>query len=163
MMDDDDLPSLAPAQDDWKPAVRSFTGLLTVLHRLLNAEFHRRMDAVGFADVRHGSGKVFEHLGSEGSTIASMARRAGVSAQALVQVVDELQDKGYVERVPSPGDRRAKLVRLTGRGVRLTATATTILEQMETEYRRALGTDRFSELRTLLEELHDETVSTGDS
>ncbi len=145
----------ARTRDGWKPAVRSLSGLLTIIQRAANAEFHRRMDAAGYADIRPGAGSVFEHLGPNGTTIAAMAKRAGITPQALVQVVDELERKGYVKREPSPTDRRAKLVRKTARGNRMTADAARILQEMEAAYAEAMGAKQFAAMRASLEQLSD--------
>ena len=96
----------------------------------------------GYPDIRPGAGKVFEHIGPEGSTIATMAHRAGVTSQAMVQIVDYLERRKYVRRVPDPSDRRAKLIQITERGQNVTTTAARILNDMETEFRDAIGDAR---------------------
>jgi Transcriptional regulators len=47
--------------------------------------------------------------------------RAGITKQAISQLVRELEARGYVEQVPDSTDTRAKIVRLTNRGVALHA------------------------------------------
>ena len=50
-------------------------------------------------------------------TQIELARLADLDKTTMVVTLDELEDAGYAERVPSPADRRARLVRVTGRGV----------------------------------------------
>ena len=51
-----------------------------------------------------------------GTRLTELARRAGVTKQAMMVVVDELEVRGFVRRTPDPDDGRAKVVRLTARG-----------------------------------------------
>src|SRR5437667_11662316 len=58
-----------------------------------------------------------------GTRLTELARRAGVSKQAMMQMIDDLQTMGCVRRTPDPGDSRAKAVRLTPKGLRQRARA----------------------------------------
>ncbi len=139
--------------DDWEESRRSTGGLLVVMLRMLTTEFHRRLDAAGHDDLRPGSGNVFEHIGSKGSSVASMAQRAGISAQAMVQVVDYLESKSYVSRGVDPADRRIKVVRLTERGIAANRAARQSLEDIEAEWSRSLGEDRYRAFKVTLRDL----------
>ena len=59
---------------------------------------------------------VFAQISPEGSRLTELARGANMSPQAMGELVDELEELGYVERRPDPTDRRAKLIVLTPRG-----------------------------------------------
>ncbi len=136
--------------DAWSPDQRSLAAVLAVTSRILVAEFHRRMDTAGYHHVRQGSGNVFEHLEPGGSTIAAMSQRAGTTPQAMVELVDYLEGRGYVRRVPDPSDRRAKLVVLTeaGRAARDFGRAT--LAAIQTEWGALVGAGRLdAAVRTL--------------
>ncbi len=141
--------------DGWTVRRRSLGAQLLVAQRHFADAFHARMDAAGFADVRPGAGNLLEHLGPAGSTVAAMAQRAGITPQAMVQVVDDLEAKGYVGRIASPTDRRAKLVRLTARGKRMIDKAAGILGELEAGLATRLGSKRFTELRKMLDEIAD--------
>ena len=139
-------------RDGWTERRRTLGGLLTVASRAVGQELHRRLEAAGYADLRPGSGNVFEHVGPEGSTVAAMAQRAGITPQGMVQVVDYLAAHGYVERAPDPTDRRAKLVRLTKRGHAADRLARATLLEIETEWGALLGEGSLLQLRTTLED-----------
>jgi DNA-binding MarR family transcriptional regulator len=47
------------------------------------------------------------------------AARLGIDRTTMVALVDELEAKGLVRREVAPGDRRKRLVRLTGEGERV--------------------------------------------
>ena len=74
---------------------------------------------------------------------------------ARVPTLCVLERHGYVERVPDPGDRRAKLVRATARGRELYAVAREVVAEIEDEWTARLGERKMRRLRGLLEELND--------
>ena len=65
-----------------------------------------------------------------------IASRAGLTHQSVGEVVSELEQRGYVERVADPADRRARLVRLTPDGRRLVRAAVTAIDSIEREWTR---------------------------
>ena len=50
-----------------------------------------------------------------------LAHRVGVTPRAITGLVDGLEARGYVERIPDPADRRAASVTLTPAGVEICA------------------------------------------
>lgn len=53
--------------------------------------------------------------------VADLARLDKITHQSVTASVDALAGRGLVSRVPDPGDRRRKLVSITGEGLRLLA------------------------------------------
>ena len=70
----------------------------------------------GPASPKPSHSAVFAQIGPEGSRLTELARGANMSPQAMGELVDELEELGYVVRRPDPRDRRAKLITLTHRG-----------------------------------------------
>jgi DNA-binding MarR family transcriptional regulator len=59
-----------------------------------------------------------EHLQAAGSmTLGRLGERLSMSPGAVTALVDRLERKGYVERIPNPKDRRSALVRETQAGL----------------------------------------------
>jgi DNA-binding MarR family transcriptional regulator len=52
-------------------------------------------------------------------TQAALAQAIGADKTRIIGVLDELQDRGLIERRPDPADRRAHLLSLTPPGLRL--------------------------------------------
>lgn len=52
----------------------------------------------------------------EGLKMSEISRMLRVSNGNITGIVDKLTDEGLARRVPLPGDRRAQLVQLTGKG-----------------------------------------------
>jgi DNA-binding MarR family transcriptional regulator len=71
------------------------------------------------------------------------------------ELVAHLERHGYVERVPDPSDRRAKLVRATAHGREVYAIAREALADIEREWTAHLGPAKMRRLRELLAELND--------
>lgn len=114
---------------------------------------HRRLEAEGFAGIRNRHGSVFRFIDADGSRLTVLAERSGLTKQAIGELVDELERLGYVERAADPGDRRAKVIRLTDRGVQGQAAAARILADVEQRWARHLGRDQVAQLRRTVEEI----------
>jgi DNA-binding MarR family transcriptional regulator len=59
---------------------------------------------------------VFQFLDDARTHVGTLARRAQMTKQSMAELVAHLERHGFVERIPDPADRRAKLVRVTGKG-----------------------------------------------
>jgi DNA-binding MarR family transcriptional regulator len=51
-------------------------------------------------------------------TQAALAGAIGADKTRIIPILDELQERGLIEREPDPGDRRVRLLRLTPAGQR---------------------------------------------
>lgn len=89
---------------------------------------------------------VFPHLALEGSRITVLAEKMQISKQAVAQVVEDLEQMGFVRRVPDPSDGRAKLVQFTKSGRNSMLQGLDLLSSMEQELADIVGTKRISEL-----------------
>ena len=99
---------------------------------------------------------VFAQISLEGSRLTTLARGAGMSPQAMGELVDELVELGYVVRRPDPADGRAKLIVPTERGRDAIAAGRTSIEGLEERVTEILGERGHRELRRLLTRLLEE-------
>jgi DNA-binding MarR family transcriptional regulator len=128
--------------------------LLLEAHRALGSELVAMLVERGYPDARPGHAAVFMHIDRRsGTRLTELARRARMTKQGMMLVVDDLEERGYVRRVPDPEDARAKVVRLTARGRRYVAEARRTVAAIEAGVRRELGDRRYEVLRGALEEL----------
>jgi DNA-binding MarR family transcriptional regulator len=97
---------------------------------------------------------VFAYLDDGGTRVSVLAERAQATKQSMAELVAHLERHGYVERIPDPADRRAKLVRATTKGSELYAIAREYVAETEAEWTRRLGRARMKQLRELLEDLN---------
>jgi DNA-binding MarR family transcriptional regulator len=111
------------------------------------------LEAAGFGTVRPAHFTVFQHLPPEGIRLTALADAALLTKQSMGYLVDDLEALGYVERVPDPTDRRAKLVRLTARGWAVDRTVREVIEKIEADWAARLGEADYAELARLLRAL----------
>ncbi|MGH2982990.1 MAG: MarR family winged helix-turn-helix transcriptional regulator [Solirubrobacterales bacterium] len=140
-------------RDDWQihGDERSLPALLGEVKELAIDELHGRLGDEGYPDIRPGHGCVFRFIEPGGSRLTQIATRAGMTKQAVGEVVADLERLGYVERVPDPNDRRAKIIRLSERGWDAERVALGILADIERRWAREVGEQRVAELRETIE------------
>jgi DNA-binding MarR family transcriptional regulator len=117
-------------------------------------ELHRHFAENGHPEIRPPHGNVFPFLDDDGTRVSVLAERAQVTKQSMAELVAHLERHGYVERIPDPSDRRAKLVRATARGNELYVLARDFVAATEAEWAKKLGKAKLAQLRELLEELN---------
>jgi len=96
---------------------------------------------------------VFAQIDLTGSRLTQLAARANMTPQAMGELVDELEELGYVVRRPDPSDRRAKLIVLTERGHQCVTAGRETIEVIEERLTEILGTEGRRRLRALLTKL----------
>jgi DNA-binding MarR family transcriptional regulator len=137
------------ATDDPLPRAE-LTFLLGMSFQLVLSEFVSQLDERGYADLRPMHGLVFQALGRQGATSTELAERLGVTKQAVGQIVDDLESRGYLERTSHPAGGRRRLVVLTDKAVQHLAIAGAVLHGLETQIATAIGDTHLDELRTRL-------------
>jgi DNA-binding MarR family transcriptional regulator len=129
--------------------------LLREPFRIGSERLHQRLAERGHPDVRPPHGNVFQYLDDAGTRVSDLAQRAQITKQSMAELVAHLERHGYVERVPDPTDRRAKLVRATRRGSEVYAIAREFVRELEAQWTERLGEAKMRRLRVLLRELND--------
>lgn len=129
------------------------TFVLGMAFQLVVAEFVRRLDAEGYADLRPAHGAVFQALRGRGATSTELAERLGVTKQAAGQMVADLEQRGYLRRVDHPDGGRRRLVVLTGKADDHMAVAGQVLHKLESELSARLGEENLLQLRAGLSQL----------
>jgi DNA-binding MarR family transcriptional regulator len=128
--------------------------LLLEASRVMGAEVVAGLEERGFPDARPGHAALFMHIDRRwGTRLTDLARRARMSKQGMMLLVDDLENRGYVRRVADADDSRAKVVRLTARGRRFVAEARRAVAAVEARARRELGERRYEALRDSLDYL----------
>ncbi len=128
--------------------------LLLEGHRALASELVALLEERGYPDIRAGHAAVFLHIDRRaGTRLTELARRARMTKQGMMLLVDDLEGHGYVRRVADPEDGRAKVVKLTAHGRRCAAESRRAAQALETQTRRLLGDRRYDTLREALEEV----------
>lgn len=128
--------------------------LIGPLLRVPAQAIHRRiiteLNAAGFEELRVPHMAVLQFPGPDGVRPGVLAERAGMSKQAMNQLLRSLEGLGYLTRSDAPDEGRARLIRLTKRGRAAYAKIHEILRDVEREWSAELGATDFRRLKELL-------------
>lgn len=130
-------------------------------HRDFQVRSAKKLAAHGYGDLNLAHLTVISHLDTQGTRIVTLAERASMTKQSMGQLVQELEEKGYVEREPDPTDRRAALIKFTDSGMRFLADIQPLKQEIEAEYTALLGADGLETLRKLLTLIVDHASEDG--
>ncbi|MCC7448578.1 MAG: winged helix-turn-helix transcriptional regulator [Anaerolineae bacterium] len=124
-------------------------------HRAFNDLAIQKLRAYGHEGLGIPHTGLLANLDLDGTHITVLAERTGITKQAVGQLVADLEQKGYVERVTDPADRRASLIKFTSAGWQFLLDAHQVKREIEAEYTAVLGEERMAQLRTALTMLLD--------
>jgi DNA-binding MarR family transcriptional regulator len=96
---------------------------------------------------------VFAQIDPSGSRLTELAHRANITPQAMGELIDELEDLGYLTRQPDPTDRRAKLIMLTDEGLAAVEAGRQTIVGLEKRITEILGAEGHKVLREMLTKL----------
>ena len=125
----------------------NFAPALAAASRALVAAMMAEVAKCGFNDVTPAFSSLMPLLDATGARPTALAQRAGITKQAISHLVRELESRGYVEQAPDPTDTRAKIVRLTKRGVALHAASAQVRHELRAVAVAKLGKSRVARLR----------------
>lgn len=108
----------------------------------------------GHPDFRPKYGAVLANIDADGTRLSTLADRAAMSRPSMVELIDELESKGYVRREPDPDDRRAKLIVPTKTGMDTISIAAEVINDLEQHFRELLGEQQYQVVRRALGQLH---------
>jgi DNA-binding MarR family transcriptional regulator len=131
--------------------------LLFVATRALEQRAQEAVVAAGVTDITLAQARVAARIGPMGTRVSDLADQARITKQSAGFLVEQLETHGYVERVPDPTDRRARLVRLTPRADKVVAVANAAVEQALTEWADHVGVDRLHQMHETLLALREIT------
>lgn len=91
----------------------------------------------------------------EPTSSAELARRAGVSAQSMNEMIAVLEAKGLIRRHEAPENRRILRIRPTPRGTALLERCERLVDQAEADLLAPLAPEQVEALRALLRQMLD--------
>jgi DNA-binding MarR family transcriptional regulator len=127
--------------------------LLFIAHRALEKRAYNAVAASGAGDITLAQARIASRIGPEGTRLSELAEQARVTKQSAGFLVDQLEAAGYVERVPDPSDRRARLIRLTRRARSVVEVADAEVGRAVQEWRDRVGAERLSQVVETLRDL----------
>ncbi len=124
--------------------------LLRVPAKAIHRRLIKELNAAGFRELRVPHMAVLQFPGPDGVRPGTLAERAGMSKQAMNQLLGSLEDLGYIVRSDVPDEGRARIIHFTARGRAAYAKIHEILRDIEREWAAELGPRRFAQLKELL-------------
>ncbi len=128
--------------------------LIGALLRVPAQAIHRRiikeLNAAGFDELNMPHIAVLQFPGPDGVRPSTLAERAGVSKQAMNQLLRSLEGLDYIVRSDAPDEGRARIIRFTKRGRAAYSKVHDILRDIEREWSAELGPKDFAQLKELL-------------
>lgn len=101
-------------------------------------------------DLPLNQARVFQRINPEGSRLSELAQAAQLSKQTVGSIIDQLEDAGYVRRIPDRTDARGRLVSITAKGRKLVELSIPVIRQIEATWEAELGRTRMRQLRQTL-------------
>ena len=140
---------MADTADD--PPIFNFFNEIGIIDQLAQTLLERalpdKLKMSHFGVLNH-----FARLGGEQGP-AELARAFQVTKGAMTNTVQRLRDRGQMEVNPDPGDGRAKLVRITDKGLRVRAKAIKAISPELAELETQFGSGKFQKALPFLREL----------
>ncbi|MCA2244978.1 MarR family transcriptional regulator [Mycobacterium sp. WUMAC-067] len=123
--------------------------LLAQLGAYVSSDFQRRLSSIG-ADPRTYA-VLLALASADGQSQRQLSERLGIHRNAMVVVIDQLEQRGLAKRLPRPEDRRAVAVTLTAKARRLLPALHEQGRDLENEIAAPLSAKERATLRRLLQ------------
>ena len=146
---------MAPSTPAPLPEDRLAIGQLLVrlLHQFRAELFDEPGREEQFPGLRFAHLQIWGNVGVDGMRLTELADRANLSLAACSELVNELQDLGYLERSRDPTDGRAKLIFPTRQGRQLLDEAGRAVARIEEHWRARCQPDAFDNACSALDQL----------
>ena|SRR5437764_11724278 len=138
------------------------SGYGLLIFRLARASAWRLGRSLARSGLRWAEFAVLHHLDAQGPIAQrDLALALRIQPSNLVALLDQLADRGLLERAPDPADRRRHRVELTAAGGRAVRRAREATRRAEAELLGPLSAEERREFRTLLVRLTAHTCDRG--
>ena len=132
---------------------RSFGFLVHDVARLFGRRFNQR--ALLFLGLTRAQCKVLGYLArNEGINQAGLADLLEIKPMTLVRQIDRMEEDGWIERQPQPGDRRARRLVLTHKARPILARILDLSNEIRGESFAGFSKDEGKQLLELLRRVH---------
>lgn len=132
-------------------------GMLTTLlgyhlRRAQVAVFQHFAETMGAADITPGQFGVLTVIaGNSGLSQTQLGNALGIDRSTVVAVIDRLEDRGLVLRMPAPNDRRSHALQLSEEGASLLKRLEEMVRAHERHISRELSAEDQRQLLRLLD------------
>ncbi len=121
--------------------------MLFRMTRMMTDETVARMQARGVTGMMPAYPRLLGNLDTEGTRLGALARKMGVTRQAVAQLAVEVEKAGFVDRRPDPEDGRGVIIGFTPKGRQALAVAIETIAEVEADFARVIGPEAFQRLK----------------
>jgi DNA-binding MarR family transcriptional regulator len=142
-----------PGADNGRFVDQYLAALLAQASHLISSEFHEVVRAHGFSVSEW---RVLASLADGDATpIGHLAEVAVLKQPTLTRLLDRMEEKRQVERLPHDSDRRITLVRITPAGSKTVSELIALAKAHEERVLEPFGLKRAEDLKTTLRRIID--------
>lgn len=116
----------------------------------MDESLQNHLRAEDFADLSRTQSMILTSIADGVTRPAELARRLGVSRQAVQQILADLAQRGLVDLLPDPADARAKIVTYHARGREARKATFRALGRINRILEERIGRGALDELRRVL-------------
>ncbi|MEH6343579.1 MAG: MarR family transcriptional regulator [Bermanella sp.] len=127
--------------------------ILLKLERQFTQQVLSQLADQGITEITLRHFVVIPFVTHEGIRSVEIAKKAGVTKQAVGKLVEELEEFGYLEVKPDPNDGRASLIFLSDKGEHFLRTAIESTKSLEGQWQKLIGVERFNNMKQALADL----------
>jgi len=139
-------------------AVPFLPQLISQAFDLILDELHHHLVETGHGDLRPTHClNVFRFMDCDGTRPTTLARRAGMTPQAMSELVGYLEQRDYVRRVPHPSDGRGRVVVYADRGTHAAEITAIYFADLEARWGALIGPDRLQDVTSALAQILNAT------
>jgi DNA-binding MarR family transcriptional regulator len=131
---------------------RSLGRLSWRLKRHIDRSIEPVLQSEGYEDFKLSSLAVMANLEENGITNNELAKKAGVSKQAMSKVIDDLEKHHYVYTKRHESDARSSIIFLDERGKALFVVLNSAMNRVRQRFEAAIGQER---MNTMIDSLYD--------
>lgn len=121
--------------------------------RFMADEATARLAERGHPGVRPAHDFALRAVEAGAVSVSEVGRRTSVTKQAAAKTVAFLEESGYVDRGPDPGDRRRARLMVTERGYSLMSEGEAVFDELRSRWESLVGRDRVADVQDALQQL----------
>lgn len=130
---------------------KGLSRLLLLARRNFVMEIARLIQESGQTLVPDSCLMLLPHIDIGGTRSTDIARRAGMTKQAVTQVIQQMERAGLVQRNSDPADARAILISFTSAGIDYLRDLHAVIDRVECDLSKRLGQKPMKQLRSTLD------------
>jgi DNA-binding MarR family transcriptional regulator len=130
----------------YKVRERSMGRVMSKLKRFLSRDIEEGLVGLGFSDFKASYIAFLGNLEENGITNNELAKRAGVTKQAMSKIVKLLEDGGYIYTVKDQKDSRSSLIFMNERGKQLLKAVSSYMQKIREKYNEIAGAEQVEQM-----------------